>query len=96
MLESEVTPSVVSYTTILHTHAREGNIQAAEKGLVHMGEKGVDKTFSATVRWSMRVSRKATFPAIHQLEQLVRLGTALQRWGPASSQGALVIELVPF
>jgi pentatricopeptide repeat protein len=45
MLEFEVTPSVVSYTTVLHAHAREGNIQATEKGLEHIGEKGVEKTF---------------------------------------------------
>jgi pentatricopeptide repeat protein len=59
---------VVSYTTVLHTHAPEGNIQAAEKGLERMDEKGVERTFSAIVRWSMRGSRKATFPTIHQLE----------------------------
>jgi hypothetical protein len=44
MLESEVTPSVVCYTTVLLTHAREGNFQAAEKGLERMGEKGMLRT----------------------------------------------------
>jgi pentatricopeptide repeat protein len=72
---------VVSYTTVLHTHAREGNIQAAEKSLEHIGEKGVEKRFKL----------KCAGPCVCQgcLELLRALGSSQQSEHSYDHRGAL-------